>query len=307
MRATACRGLLVGIAVAVTALAAACSGPQPRTLPPPSSTSSTDPEPSTTTVDLSQQSLESVPGETTTTLRATGDVVLLGVVGGPEGALPGAVVRIDRLVGDAVQTVEVGTDEDGTWRREDLPGGRFRVRAYRPPDLTMTEPEVFYLPDGDTRELSLRVRTFEGLDVIGGVTPPAPMVGDAVNLAVRVVERFVDEDGIGRTRPMRSIRVRVRSSGWREREEPLGFTDEDGTVVFGFECDRVAPVTATAIVGQDRETFRLEVPDCRPEPTTTTSATTTTESTGSTTSTSSSTSSTSSTTTEPTTSTTEGE
>ena len=108
-------------------------------------------------------------------------------------------------------------------------------------------------------------------------------MGDAANLAVRVTERYVDDAGVGQVRPVVNVRVRVRSSGWREIDDPVDTTDLDGTVVFTFECDRVTPVTATAVVGADQQVFPLEVPDCEPQATTTTSPTTTTGNTSSTT------------------------
>lgn len=275
------RILPVAVASGLLVALGACSE-GPRTLPPPSSTSSTVPETTTTTADFSTVPIEPVPGETTTTFVATGDAVLSGVVSGPDGALPGAIVRADRLVGDGVQPFAVRAFDDGTWLLEDLPGGRYRVRAYLPPDLTMVEPVVFYLRNDENREVPLTVRTFRGLEVLAGTTPETLFVGDAVSLAVSVMERYVDEEGVGRLRPRVNVPVRVRSSGWREIDEPVDTTDENGMVVFTYECDRVTPVTATAIVGQDRQQFPLDVPDCEPEPTTTTASTTTTTTTATT-------------------------
>jgi hypothetical protein len=298
-------GALLGVLAVIVVFGSTCSAPANRTLPPPSSTSSTEPEPTTTSIDWSQVSLAPVEGVTTTTLLDTGDAILTGVVTGPEGNVPGATVRIERLVGDAVQTKDVLTREDGTWLIEGLPGGRFRVRAFVPPSLTMLEPEVFFLADGDTRELRLPVTLHQGLDVRSGATPSSPMVGDAVNLAVRVSERVVGDDGIARTQPLAGVAVQLRSSGWTALDGPrssptttgggldddddddgdrgtttgsggdVRFTGDDGIVVYEFRCDRETSVTASVTVGSgpEEQTFPLEVPSCGPRPTTTTTTT----------------------------------
>lgn len=296
--------VLAGTLALLLVWAATCSAPEARTLPPPSSTSSTEPEPTTTTVDRSRLVLQPVPGRTTTTITTTGDAILSGVVLGPEGNVPGAVVRIERLVGDIVQTNEVRARDDGTWVLEGLPGGRIRVRAYLPPSLAMLEPDIFFLPDGETRDLRLQVRSHQGLDVRAGTTPQAPTVGDAVNVAVRVAERVVDDRGVATTRPVPGLAVRMRWSGWTRiagadddaddgddrfddpfdgrfdddgtdtdaDDDLVETTDDDGVAVFTFRCDRATSVTATALIGagDDEQTFPLEVPACGPEPTTTT-------------------------------------
>ncbi len=259
-------------------------GPEARTLPPPSSTSSTQPTTTTTAPDYSLIALDSVPGRTTTTVPvSTGHTTLQGSVEGPDGPVPGAVVRADRLVGDAVQRTEVQTAADGTFSLPGLPGGRFRVRAFLPGSLAMDDAEVFFIADGETRDLRLIVQAYSGLAVRASTNPVSPIVGDAVNLAVLVAERTVDDSGIAREVPRAGLAVRVSASGWTALDDlPVQFTDADGVAVFQFRCDRVSTVVATAVVGADEETFPLEPPACAPVPPTTTSTTSTTEGTSTT-------------------------
>lgn len=288
---------------------AACSG-RDGGLPSPSSTSSTSPEATTTTIDYSKVPLEPVAGRTTTTFVTSGSVTLTGRVDGPDGLVPGAMVFVDRLVGDGVQSFRVDTIEDGTWKLEKLPGGRYRLRAAVPPRLTTAEPVIFYVEDGATRDTSLVLQVHDGLAGVAGTTPAAPVVGDSLNLAVQIVERFVDETGTGRSRPVAGVRVEVQQIGWSEIDDPVGVTDGDGFVVFAYRCERVGEVDARAIVGSDRpdpepddsdpddngegetppddedgdegaqqdgdsggrarQIVPLDVPDCAPRPTTTT-------------------------------------
>lgn len=250
------------------------SAPESNLLPPPSSTSSTEPSPVAVPPDFSQVVLPAFPGETTTTVPLSeGDAVIRGVVTGPEGAVPGAVVKIERLVGSAVQRLDVGTDENGGFIVSGVPGGRFRVRAYQAPRLTMVEPEIFFLEDGGDRELRLATEVYEGLSIRAGTTPAAPIVGQAVSLAVRITARTVDPEGIAREVALPNVPVRVRTTGWTETDEPVGLTDGNGIVVFQFSCDEVTNVTASAVVGEQQETVPFEVPPCAPVPTTTTTTT----------------------------------
>lgn len=253
-----------------------CRDPQPRTLPPPSNTSTTATAPPTTDPDFSRVALPEVPGETTTTApRTTGFATLKGVVQGPDGAVPGAVVRAERLVGDIVQPFDVRTGADGAFELSGVPGGRYRVRAFLPPTLAMDEPQIFYQPDFEERELRLVVEPFTGLIVRGDTAPQSPIVGYGVNLAVRVTERRVDDDGIAREVPVPGTPIRVIATGWTSLGSDSAITGADGTAVFEYRCDRVGAVSVTAYVGAPEEPFSLDVPGCSPVPTTTTTTSTT--------------------------------
>ncbi|MFP5322690.1 MAG: hypothetical protein ACLGIC_12710 [Acidimicrobiia bacterium] len=268
--------VLLGVLAVIAIASTTCARPDDRSLPPPSSTSSTQPEPTTSTVDRSRLVLQPVAGETTTTLAETGDASLRGVVVGPDGPVPEAIVRVERLVGDAVQLREVRAGADGAYAVEGIPGGRLRVRAYLPPSLTMAAPEIFFLEADEPRELRLQLTLFEGPDVRASTAPTAPSVGGLVNLLVWVAERVVDEEGVARTVPVAGVPVEVRSTGWTFVEgRPV--TDGDGVALFTYRCDRIGPVTATALIGTEPEvrTYPLEVPACGPRPTTTTTTTTT--------------------------------
>lgn len=292
----------------------ACGAPDSGLLPPPSSTASTSTSPTTAPVDYSEIALDAFPGQPTTTAPiSAGNATIRGAVSGPEGGVVGGTVRIERLVADVVQRTDVPTNETGGFILSGVPGGRYRVRAFQAPTLAMTDVEIFFLEDGADKEIRLNIEAFEGTSVRASTTPANPIVGQGVNLAVRVAQRTVDGDGIGREAPLAGVAVRLRTSGWvvldeqqatttttstttttdpddddddnDESEEddddpaPVGgsarVTDGDGVIVFQFACDRVGSTTATAIIGSgdDEQTFPLEVPPCSPVPTTTTTTT----------------------------------
>ncbi len=273
---------------------AACGSPESGLLPPPSSTSSTSVVPTTQAVDRSLIALEPLPGQTTTTAPIeSGRSRLRGRVLGPDGGAGGAVVRVERLVGDAVQRRDVPTGPGGAFDLANVPGGRYRVRAFLSPRLAMMGSEIFFLEDGGDKELELRTEVFDGLTVKGSTNPASPLVGQGVNVAVRVAQRSVDANGVGREVPLPGVPVRIQTSGFAELgraaapepgpdadpasddEEPetatSRATDPNGVVVFELACDRAGPTSAVAVVGSgdSEESFPIEVPACSPAPTTT--------------------------------------
>lgn len=267
-------GVLVAVVAVIAILSTTCARPEDRSLPPPSATSSTLPPETTTSADLSRIALAPVRGETTTTIQETGRAAVRGVVVGPDGNVGQAIVRVERLVGDTVQVRDVRAAADGTFAVEGLPGGRVRVRAFLPPTLTMAGADLFFLPDGDTRDVRLTVTRHEGPDVRASTAPSAPVVGDLVNLLVWVAERVVDEQGVARTVPRAGVPVQVASSGW-VLVQARSVTDSDGVALYTFRCERSTPVTATATVGvePDVRSYPLEVPPCASRPPTTTTTT----------------------------------
>ena len=281
------RRVLEGLAAAIAlvlvlaVLLGSCRDPQANTLPPPSSTSSTQPTTTTTDPDYSLIALPDIEGNTTTTAPiGKGSATLRGIVEGPEGPVPNAVIRAERLVGDVVQQLDVRAGADGTFVLGDVPGGRYRVRAFLPPSLAMGDPQIFYQPDGEVRDMRLRLETFTGIVVRDAVSPIAPVVGEGVNVAIQVSERRVGDDGVAREVPVPDLQVRVDASGWTALDaEPIATTRSDGVAVFQFRCDEVTSVSATAVIAGSPEVFPLDVPPCSPRATTTSTTSTTSTST----------------------------
>lgn len=304
--------IVVG-AVCVVVLVAVFGGtfipPESGLLPPPSGAADGATDTTTTTIDYSKNTLPVVAGdELAAPLDETGASVIFGVVQGPEVLLPGAVVRLERLVGDQVQRIDVATAADGTFRAEGIPGGRYRVRAWLAPSYTQAEPEIFFLRDGDERELTLRTEQLDETVVRASTRPSAPFVGEGVNIAVLVADRVVDADGVARTQPLPGVPVALSVSGLSAVDPGVvRGTDGSGVAVFEFSCEKVGTVTATARVGAAAEpaptnpddpdpdnpgdatdttqadsapqpdvideVVSIEIPPCAPIPTTTTTTT----------------------------------
>lgn len=246
---------------------------------------------------LSNVALAPVPGQTTTTVDlGPGRATLAGTVVGPEGGAAGATVRIERLVGDGVASADVSTGPDGAWELPGIKGGRYRVRAFRVPDLAQARNEVLLLGGGETRRLDLRVDAYGGTTTTRAIAPNPPPVGEPSNLVVRVVRREVDGDGRVRTQPLVGVSVELFGSGsWGLGSSNPSFTDGSGTASFRLTCRAVGSNALSALV-DGSETVPLDLPPCeRPAPSTTTTTTTTSPSSGGATTTTSGTSSTSTT------------
>jgi hypothetical protein len=249
------------------------------------------PPPSTTTPGGALPVLATVPGSTTTVVPANvGTAHLAGTVNGPQGPVPGATVRVERFVGDTTQPVDVLTGPDGRYDLAGIGGGRYRVRAFLPPTLAMAAGEVFFLADGDQRTVDLTVDAFDQPRIAVAFAPDPPLLGDAVNVAVRVTGSVVDADGFVTTQPVAGATVQLTASGGLAPPSPLAqVTAGDGAATFTFTCRSTSATSVQASVrvpgalpGTAPATASATVPACV-DPTTLTTTTTTTEPSASTT------------------------
>lgn len=278
---TALAGAVLAVAVS------ACSDPKGiEALPPPPTTQ--PPKPTTTLVDYSRFELKGVAGRTTTTLQmGPGGSTLNGVVASPEGAVPGATVLVERLVGDNAASVQVLTGPDGRWTVPAVLGGRFRVRAWRSPDLAMTKPEIFFLNDGDAKQLQLNAARYTGLAVTHAIAPNPPVVDEPANLVVQVVQQSVDVDGIVRGTPVPNARAELFGGGeWSVVTSNPTTTDAQGRAQWQLRCRATGKQQLGAVIANQQQ-FPLDLPPCAQgapvEETSTTSSSTTSTSTTSTT------------------------
>ena len=245
---------------AVFVLAAACSGGDDasRPRPPPSL------PPTTVAVDYSNVRLERVPGSTTTIVEmGPGRAQLSGFVLAPEGAVPGAVVHAERLVGDGQASVDVATLPDGSWTIPNVKGGRYRVRAWRAPDLALTKPEVFFLGGDEKKRLDLTVARYDGHAVTASIAPNPPYVGEPANLVVRLTLQSVDPTGVVRAVPAPPTSLNLAGSGaWTVDSENPTFTDGNGDARWRVRCRGSGNQPLAVVIG-DFQTLPLTgLPPC---------------------------------------------
>ena len=283
-----CALALVGVV-----LLAACAGKSFEVLPPPPTTIAL---PTTTTAaDLTMVAIRSVGGRKIQTVRlGPGPATINGVVSGPNGAVAGATVHIERLVGDGVGTVDLLTNPDGTFSLPAILGGRYRVRAYKPaPDnLALVKPEVFFLVGADVHQSTLNLDLYAGLNAAAAIAPNPPVVGDPTNVVVQVTQRSVDNRGIVRAVPIPNVSLELFATGqWRVKSQNLQQSDANGRAQWEAQCGAggqqplsvVVNNTDSFVVYNGACTDALPPPSTEPTSTTSTTGITPSSSTTSTT------------------------
>lgn len=235
-----CRIMSLGVAL----LLAACSPGDPfEPLPEPESR----PGPTTSTTappDFRSVVLAPVDGTTTTTevVVGPGPATLEGRVEGPDGPVEGATVRLERLVGDSSAVLDVSTGPDGGWQAPGVLGGRYRVRAWRSPDLAMIEPQILFVDAARPGALTLVLERLQALAIDTALAPDPPQVGTRINLLVRISSQIVDDEGVVRATPQSGVAVTLGTgSGWTAEPPVEANTDVDGSVTFTLVCRAAGP------------------------------------------------------------------
>ena len=229
--------------------------------------------------------LPSVEGTTTTAVPPNvGRARLSGAVTGPQGPVPGAVVRLERVLGGITQTTDVVTGPDGRYDAPGIGGGRYRVRAFLAPTLAQPTGQVFFLTDGEERVVDLTLQDFAEPAVAIAVAPDPLLLDQPLNVAVRVSGRLVDADGFVRTQRLVGGTVQVSATGgWTALTPSVSTTDGNGEARFSARCRSADPtqlqVTVrlpAALPGDVPAVATFDVPACIDPATLTTTTTTTT-------------------------------
>jgi hypothetical protein len=265
--------------VVLMPLLAACSKDDGQALPKPvpeESTSSTEP------IDLTHVSIEpiAVAGKPTSTTRPLGGgkAVIFGrVVNADGGNVGGAFVRAT-YYGDPnkPEVIEAIAADDGTYRFEQVLGGRWRIRAWKAPELATLEDNVFFLGYTEQRQVDLKVKSATDIVVTSSMAPNPPFIGSPVELAVLVLTQSVDEEGVVHRAPVGGAAVTLNITGkWSLATDPTEATEYNGRAAWTLTCTEVGQQPITAFVGG--RDWPLNVPSCHdPLETTTTTTTTTT-------------------------------
>lgn len=242
---------------------------------PETTTSSTEP------IDLTSVSLEPIAaGKATSTTRPPGGgkAAIFGRVIDADGKpVGGAFVRAT-YYGEPTkpEVIEALAAEDGTYRFEQVLGGRWRIRAWKAPELATLEDNVFFLGYTEQRAMDLKVKAATDIVVTSNMAPSPPFTGTPVELAVLVLTQSVDEEGVVHRSPVGGAAVTLDIRGkWSVVGETTQATEFNGRTAWQLTCDEVGAQPISAFVaGRD---WPLNLPACRdPLETTTTTATTTT-------------------------------
>lgn len=248
---------VLGAAVALATATACSSGGNEKVAP------STTLGPTTTTI-VSTTAVVTIPGtpRTTSTIATTldsGEARLTGTVTGDDD-LTGVVVRVEHFVADAVASTEVPTS-GGRWSLDGIPGGRYRVTAFRTPDLGSAGPDVFFLGASETRTVNLTVARANESGITATLTPTPPPLDKPLRLAVQVGAGAIDSQGriISAPRPGVGLQL-VPTGGFVLDSQPAQITDGNGTATWDLHCDAAGSFPVFLVVNNTRST--INIPPC---------------------------------------------
>jgi hypothetical protein len=200
---------------------------------------------------------------TLTTALGPGTARLAGTVSGPDGPVQGATVRVERLLGDAPTATTLTTGPGGQWALDAINGGRYRVRAWRPPDLAQLRPVVFFLGATEARTVTLTLARYGDENAVATVKPDPPVVDQPATVVVGISSGGIDANGVLHASPRPGVSVQLVATAGLVLDSPdTAVTDGAGNASFSVHCVKGPAPAAQAVVAGNPH--RLELPACAP-------------------------------------------
>ncbi|MHB1911650.1 MAG: hypothetical protein ACYCTI_06300, partial [Acidimicrobiales bacterium] len=175
----------------------------------------------------------------------------------------------------------ITTAADGSWSLTGILGGAYILRAWRAPDLAITQPISIFLAQGETRPVQMQMQQYSGMVVSSSMAPDPPLVGQPSNLVVLVTNTTVDANGVVRSVPVPGAEVELTGSGaWQVNTANPTTTDNNGQASWQLTCTASGSQALSVTVNSATTETLASVGSCQLPPTTTTTTTRTTTTTG---------------------------
>jgi hypothetical protein len=257
--------------VLLALLAAACSDGEPAAVPDTTVVAETT---TTITPTTAAPSTTARPTTTSTTLKPTttsstllamgpGEASIVGTVSGPAGGVEGAIVRVERVVGKAVVSVDVTTTAGGSYSLSTILGGSYRVRALKPPDFASSPVEAFFLAAQERKVLDLRMPAAGSERITATVDPNPPRVDQPASLTIQVGTGRVDDQGRLSITPRPGVLLTLTpAAGLALEGTPQALTDGNGSVTWRIRCLAEGANTFQLTIGTG--TTQVTIPACGP-------------------------------------------
>ncbi|MHB1855208.1 MAG: hypothetical protein ACYCS2_09145 [Acidimicrobiales bacterium] len=273
------KGRLFGIAMVAGLVLAGCATSGVPDLPAVPTT--VPAVPTTVSTDTGGAVLQSVAGVTTSTsvVLGPGTSGLNGAVTGPSGPVGGATVEVDRVTQPGVTpaTDRITTAADGSWSLTGILGGAYILRAWRTPDLAITQPVSIFLAQGENRSVQMQMQQYTGMVVSSSMAPNPPLVGQPSNLVVLVTNTNVDANGVVRSVPVPGTEVElIGSAAWAVNTANPTTTGNNGEAAWQLTCTASGSQPLSITVNSATTETLDNVDGCQFPPTTTTTTSTTT-------------------------------
>lgn len=150
-------------------------------------------------------------------------------------------------------------------------GGRYRVRAWKGPDLALTTPQILFVEAKQNRSLTLQLSRYTGTTVSSLSSPDPPVLDGLVSVTAVVTSASVDGDGVVRSVALPNAAVALSvGPGWLFVGGPA-FTNGSGRATFQLRCVAPGPSPIELTVN-GAQSFSLPVRACAPAPTTSSSS-----------------------------------
>lgn len=238
-----------------------------------------------------------------------GPATLGGVVTGPDGPVGGATVRLERFVGDASAKLDITTNGDGSWKAPQPPapptiptiatastfpgqitipttvpttvattaprgpqgilGGRYRVRAWRAPDLALTTPQIIFVEAKPNQIVSLPLSRYQGVSASSIISPDPPVLNAPFSLTVIVTTASVNPEGVVSAVPLPNAAIQLSVGPSLLFSSGPSITNVQGRATFQVRCQSIGPNSADVTIN-GTQTFSLTVKPCAAPPSTTT-------------------------------------
>ncbi len=151
-------------------------------------------------------------------------------------------------------------------------GGRYRVRAWKTPDLALTAPQILFLESRQNRQLGLQVSRYTGTSASSVSSPDPPFLGEPVTVTAVVSSLSVNGEGIVSSVPLPGAAVSLSVGGGLLLTSGATTTNGQGRAAFQLRCEQLGPGLVELTVNSS-QTFTLPLRPCVARPTTTTSST----------------------------------
>jgi len=180
----------------------------------------------------------------------------------------GGTVRLERHTSSGTGVRDLFINAEGRFSARDLPGGRYRVRAWLPGIATMTTSDVFFAESDSDYRRSYSLERIQSEPIIEFANGGTMYVGMTGSFGASVTQHRVDNDGIIVTRPVSGAFVSARFTDYVRLLSSNGqTTDDQGLVVFRLRCERAGSGSVMVTFGE--QVIPVALPDCLTAPPTT--------------------------------------
>jgi hypothetical protein len=209
-----------------------------------------------------------------------GDTTVQGTVQGPDGPVAGATVLVERFVGTASGSLQVGTDGGGHYVVPNALGGRFRVRAWLQPDLSTFSSPTGFVAAGASLTLDVTLERHNAVTLQLASSQATLSMDAPGGVRALLTRETVGTDGIVRSVGLAGAQVTLTASdGIVVTSGNPAATDGAGAASWVVSCTAEGAHDVSATVADPAASDSVTLPVCTavgPTTTTTSSTTTTT-------------------------------